>query len=1110
MKKFGAWKVITIIIAALVLGFFDLPGETQKTIIPFTPDSISNNKIYLGLDLQGGSQLEYKIDLRKVPESDQEAIVEGVRGVIEKRVNGLGVAEPSIYVSDVGGETHIIVELAETATISQEDVDTYLAGGVVSELSEDDKKLVSLEKAKATVGKTIQLEFKEEKDSIDPQEKDKIEANAIAALTKINNGSDFSIVGQEEMQGFPGKVEYEKTQFVFEDKITASAVRETISTLEPGEYTSELIETGDEWIFDDSGNAIQKTGLSIIKLLETKETIKNAKEVDTRHILLSWTGLDSADASITRTKEEAYDLAKEIKQKIADGETFETLAQENSDDKSNAADGGKLSAPVTDDNTYAFEFQKASLDFTEAGEMSEIIETNFGYHLIKADDVRTDVSYPQYQYEIITYSTVPDTWKDTGLTGKHFVHADVQLDQFYQPYVQIQFNDEGAALFEEITSRIIGEKLAIFVGGQQISAPRVNETIAGGSAQISGQFTNEEAKTLARDLNTGAIPAPIILTGEYTIGATLGHEALTTSMTAGLIGLVLIMLFMLAYYRAAGIVANVALFIYAAILLFLIKSQLPLGLALLIALAIFMFLIVKIVNNKDSGWEKFISFVLSCLAFFFMTYLLKTGVVLTLAGVAGIILSIGMAVDANILIFERFKEELRSGKSFSAAVDTGFARAWSAIRDSNFSTLLTCAILFMLGSSVIKGFAFNLAAGILVSMFTAITITRVLLRSYVGKKISKNPKAFGINLERKGFNFKIIQNTKIWLTLSSIFVGIGIISIFSFGLNLGIDFTGGTLLEFKFSEPVTKVELSDSLLEIEGEIKGGNLIQVEEEVVVAEPEATEEDAAISENLIVEDGETNINEPVIEGDDSVALDLSGMKLIESGENTMIVKTKYLTSATHDQLVNKMKERLPEFTEPRFTTIGPVIGQSLFKKAVTAIIFALIMIVVYIGFAFRKVPKEVSPWRFGACAIAALLHDIIIVTGIFAIIGYFMDVEIDILFITAMLTVFGYSVNDTIVIFDRIRENLIKHEKDETVSAIANKSLNETLARSMNTSFSTLLALVSILILGSSSIFFFILALTLGTIAGTYSSIFMASPMLVMWNNWAAKKNKNELK
>lgn len=1092
MRKFISWKILLIIVAALVLGFFDLPAETQKSIIPFVPDSFTDHKIHLGLDLQGGSQLDYKIDLRKVPDEDQKDIIDGVLSVIEKRVNGLGVAEPNIYVSEIAEEYHITVELAETATITQEDVDTYLGEDKsVNELTDDEKKLVSLEKAKATVGKTIQLEFKERKDTLDPQEKEKIKENALQALNKINAGEDFSLVGLEEQQAYPGQVTYEKSNYMFEDEIPEST-KNTILNFEVGDHTTELVESGGTYVIDESGNTIEKTGLAMIKLSDTKEEVKNEKEVYASHILITWEGLESADASIIRSEDEAYDIIKELENKIENGANFAAVAKENSEDKANRADGGTLSTPITGNGIYVYDFEQATLAFENPGDISEIVKTKLGYHLIKADRIETNVTYTKYQYETITYSTLPDPWKETGLTGEHFVHADVQVDNYFQPYVLIQFNDEGAKLFGEITERNVNKQVAIFVGGQLVSSPRVNEAIFSGSAQINGDFTSEEAKNLARDLNTGAIPAPIILTGEYTIGATLGQEALNTSLFAGLIGLILVMMFMIFNYRLAGLIADLSLGVYAILLIFLIKSQLHLGVALVLALIVFIFLIVKIVNNKDSGWEKMLSFILSCIGFFFLTYLLKTGVVLTLAGIAGIILSIGMAVDANILIFERFKEELKEGKSYSAALNDGFNRAWSAIRDSNFSTLLTCAILFYFGSSIIKGFAFNLAAGILVSMFTAITVTRTLLAGFIGKKIAQNIKAFGANPHKKESHFNFTGRSKIWLSISGILVAASIISMLVFGLKLGIDFKGGTLLEFHFSEPIQKEMLADTLKDIESEMNSRPAITTEPEATEA-PEPTETPA-----------ESSVDIPVLSENVDTTVDLTNIVILESGDNNYIVKTKYLTSSAHDQLLAEMKDRLPSFTEPRFTTIGPTIGKTLLHKAIIAIAFALLMIIVYIGFAFRKIPKEVNPWRFGVTAIIALLHDVIIVTGVFAVLGAFLDVELDALFITALLTVFGYSVNDTIVIFDRIRENLIRSDGHESLEKTINKSLNQTLRRSINTSVSTLAVLIAVLIWGSPSIFYFVLALTLGTLVGTYSSIFTASPILLKWNKWAKRK------
>lgn len=1085
MKKYLSWKLLAILIIAIVLGFFDLPSSVQTKILPFTPESISKTKINLGLDLQGGSQLDYKIDLTKVPEKDHESIVEGVKEVIEKRVNRLGVAEPNIYVSSVADESHIVVELAETAVVTQDDVDQYLGTKKpLEELTDDEKKLVSLEKAKATVGKTIQLEFKEEKTELDPQEKDKVKENAQSALKKINDGKDFAIIGQEFQQANPGKVIYETKEFEFESNLDPS-VKEALKKLKKDEHTKELLETSGSYVVDANGQAVPDTNLVIVKLLDSKEEVKNEKEVEVSHILIAYKGAERADATVTRTEDEAYELAKEINKKLSGGEDFAKLAKEYSNDSSNKDTGGKLEGPVSGDGSYAYDFEKAALALDKEGALSDITKTTFGYHLIKANKITLDAKEKQYKYQIISFSTRPDTWKETGLSGKHFVHADVQLNEFFQPYVSIQFNEEGAKLFEEITGRNVGKRLAIFVGGEEISAPRVNEKIAGGSAQITSDFTNDTAKALARDLNTGAIPAPIILTGEYTIGATLGQDALNKSLFAGLIGFLILVAFMIAYYRIPGIVAGVALLIYGIIFAFLLKAHLHLGISLGISLLIFGFLVSKIVNGQDSGWEKLLSFLLSCIGFFFLTFLLKTGVVVTLAGIAGIIMSFGMAVDANILIFERMKEELRSGKTLGAAIDEGFARAWSSIRDSNFSTLLTCAILFYFGSSVIRGFAFNLATGIVVSMFTAIVITKTLLHGFVGKKIANNLKMFGGEAKKHKEPIRFMKYAKLWLLGSGALTVLAIIVTFGIGLKLGIDFKGGTLLEFKFEQDVTKDKLTTSLKEIGEEINKEN----------STPSAAVDTAKVDEKALP--APIAKNEAQFVPTEESKIDLEKIQISESKKNNYIVKSKYLTSQTHDRVIAKMKEKLPAFSEPRFTTIGPTLGKTLFHKAIIAMIFALVMIIVYLAFAFRKIPKEVSAWRFGVCAIGALLHDVFITTGVFALLGYFLGVELDALFITALLTVFGYSVNDTIVVYDRLREHLI-HKSGESLEILTDRALNETMARSINTSMTTILSLLAVLIFGSGEIFYFVLALTVGIGIGTYSSIFVATPLLILWS------------
>ncbi|MDD5075312.1 MAG: protein translocase subunit SecD, partial [Candidatus Peribacteraceae bacterium] len=305
------------------------------------------------------------------------------------------------------------------------------------------------------------------------------------------------------------------------------------------------------------------------------------------------------------------------------------------------------------------------------------------------------------------FSLLPTGWKDTTLNGKHFRSAGVTLDPTSSlPIVQISFDEEGAKLYKELTKKNAGQRIAIFVGGDLVSAPMVQSEISGGTAIITGSGNFDEAQNLAQDLNTGAIPAPIYLSGQNTIEATLGGEALRTSLKAALIGVVILMLYMILIYRFLGFLADVALSIYA--LLFLAILKLPLLL------------------------------------------LTSQYIVLTLAGMAGIILSMGMAVDANVLIFERIKEELRKGKSISTSVTIGFKRAWPSIRDGNASTLLTCLILFMIGTSIVRGFSVTLSMGVLMSMFTAITVTRWLIEKTSHLSIVQNTYFFvGIRTEKK-------------------------------------------------------------------------------------------------------------------------------------------------------------------------------------------------------------------------------------------------------------------------------------------------------------------------------------------------------------------------
>lgn len=764
-------------------------------------------KTNLGLDLQGGTELDFKVDLRDVPEKDRTQVLNGVQAVFERRVNALGVSEPTIFQSTVGDEKHVYVQLPGVKDINE---------------------------AKRTIGKVIQLEFKEENTVQDADQKAKVTAQATQTLAKAKaDPAKFQTLGNEAY--VKDRVEYEAKNGYADE--FPKEVAEKLKGMKEGAVFPELISATTESTFAVVGGEITqvpaKTGLFLLKLVKSEKTLrpspKNGEDFQTvarslgsdpaidlgyvrkdklpadirdqafslssgmvsdvlessngyyvmkmdeklpddkemvrvQHILLATkqdpnTSIDTSntngtiavgtpDPSIAKyNDEELPKKAQEVLAKVkADPNAFAALAKQYSEDPGTKDNGGDTGF-FANDGSMVKEFETAAFAL-QKGQVSEVVKTQYGYHILRvtdrkaageqaarieqiricysgvagcstglskeeakkrADDAARRVrEETKYSVEQVFYSTAPDPYKPAlaknakgemeALNGKFFRRADVQYNQqTLEPIVQITFNDEGARMFEELTGRLAGKPIAIFVGGDLITAPVVEGKIPGGIATITGNFTLEAANQLARDLNAGAIPAPITLSGEQEIGAQLGGEALAKSLKAGLIGVIVLMLFLIAYYRLPGIIASIALIVYIVVTLAFIQI-----------------------------W----------------------GVVLTLAGVAAVVLSIGMAVDANVLIFERLREELSAGKPLVQALRVAFDRAWNSIRDSNTSSILTAIILLWFGTSIIRGFAFMLIVGVVLSLFSAIYVTRTLLE-FVLTRVNLGNHAWWVRTDKK-------------------------------------------------------------------------------------------------------------------------------------------------------------------------------------------------------------------------------------------------------------------------------------------------------------------------------------------------------------------------
>ncbi|MCP3658935.1 MAG: protein translocase subunit SecD [Bacteroidetes bacterium] len=576
-----------------------------------------------------------------------------------------------------------------------------------------------------------------------------------------------------------------------------------------------------------------------------------------------------------------------------------------------------------------------------------------------------------------------------------------------RPTVSMQMNVRGSRIWKKVTRESIGKQIAIVLDDRVYSAPVVNDEIPNGSSAISGNFTIDEAKDLANILKAGSLPAPVKIVEEATVGPTLGKEAQLQGMISMLAGLILVILFMMMYYSKGGIVANLAL----------------------------LFNMIFIIGT-----------------------LAQLHASLTLPGIAGIVLTIGMSIDANVLIFERIREELKQGMHIKEAISIGYNKAYSSIVDSNLTTFLTGVILYFMGTGPIKGFATTMMIGIVSSFFSAVFITRVIFLWILSKKNGTISFSFSYSknlLSKLNIDFLGIRKFSYIFSFVIILIG-GLLLIPQKGLNLGVDFVGGRSFIVNFTKPIDASKMKTILAANSFENQG-----------------TEVKTYGSSNTLKITTSYLINEDSTESDNRVRNAL--IKGLEDFTGSKFVDT--------DNLPNK-----GEFTIGSTSKVGATVANDIKTSSRQSILLSLIMIFLYILIRFRR-------WQFGLASVIALLHDSLIVIASFTIARAFgFAYEVDQVFIAAILTVIGYSINDTVVVFDRIRENM-NASKNKDFGTVANKSINETMSRTLITSFTTFIAVFILFIFGGEVLRGFSFAMLIGIIFGTYSSIFIATPLAV---------------
>ena len=611
------------------------------------------------------------------------------------------------------------------------------------------------------------------------------------------------------------------------------------------------------------------------------------------------------------------------------------------------------------------------------------------------------------------------------ITGEYLTSAWVERDPVRGLAINFRFDAKGARLFSDVTRNYMaggpknptgqGRQLAIILDDTLISAPVIQSEI-GAEGQITGSFTPSEAQQLANDLNAGALPAPLKLLAESSVSPTVGEDAKQAGIVAAALGFALVGLFMLIYYWYAGLVADIALFLDVALL--------P---AALVIVANILGVFAKDASMGATGSLQL--------------------PVLTMPGIAGLVLTLGMAVDANVIIFERIREEFLAKASTGAALKNGYGRAFTAILDSNITTIVTGVILFIVGTGPVRGFAITLTAGVVISMFTAVVVTRLVFDSTTKPESMKPFKM--LNIFKKVPNVNFVGMGKVATIASAAIIVVSLAIFFVRAATnrasvLAVDLTGGTSLVYSVDQ-AKKPAVGDVRKALD-KFDNATVIQYQEGVG-------------DSTLLVKTGETAETEKG--------------KALENSDVAAHV-TKLLQAAFPDAGIKQVS----------VDEVGSMVGADLKKSGTWAVILSLCAILIYVAFRFE--------FGFGLGALVALAHDALISLGLFSLCGR----QVSLLVITAILTIIGYSVNDTIVVFDRIREDLRKDQKTG-FKELCNRALNECLSRTVITSVTTFFAVVALFAFGDGSIFDFALTMLIGVVAGTYSSVFIATPVMMWW-------------